>query len=252
MQKIYLLLFVALLSLGIASCKKRLSFTPSGTSSFTIVNGLSGSDYLYTNFNGDKSNDQYYVSMRMINYGYSRFFNSYIGQQDLGLYPATDTNGKALLRLGLDLELNSIHTLFLTGTIQDPDYVLTTDQLPHQPPADSTMGLRFINISKGSDPVSVNLAGQANGSEVGELPYKSVSAFKTYKAGLAVSSYTFEFRDKASGTLLGSCVVDGINNDGSINAPNIRRGRNYTIALMAVPGGSAAGRVLIIDEAAQI
>jgi hypothetical protein len=114
------------------------------------------------------------------------------------------------------------------------------------------MGLRFVNISKGSGPVSVNLAGQANGSEVEGLAYKNVSSFKKYKAGSGVSSYTFEFRDEVTGTLIGSCVVDGIDNDGSMFAPNLRRNRNYTIALLGAPGGNAPSQVLIIDEAAQI
>ena len=240
MRKIHFILFLALLSLGIASCKKGLSFKPSGTSAFMIVNGLSGSDYLYTNFNGDKSKDQYFITMRTVSYGNFRFFNSYSGEQDLGLYLPADTNGKALFRLGFNLEQHGIHTLFLTGTTQDPDYLLTTDSLPFHLPADSTMGLRFVNVSKGSDAVSVNLAGQANGSEVDGLAYKDVSAFKNYKAGSGVSSYTFEFRDKATGTLLGSCVVDGMRN------------RNHTIALLGAPGGNAPSQVLIIDEMAQI
>jgi len=254
MRKIHFILLLTLLSLVIFSCKKGLSFKPEGTSSFTISNGLSGTDYLYTNFNGDMSNGQYYSNTSAIRYGNSGFFNSYVGQQDLAIYSATDTNAnsKPVLRLSFNLERNTIHMLFLTGTTLDPDYLLTTDQLPYHLPADSVLGLRFINIAKGSAPVSVNLAGHANGSEEAELPYKGISVFKSYKANSTINSYTFEFRDKASGTLLGSCVVDGINNDGSVSSPNIRRNRNFTIALLGNTIDQTGKRVMIIDETIKI
>lgn len=251
MRKIHCLLFLALLCLITVACKKELSFKPGGTSSLTLVNALAGTDYLFTNFNGDKSNGQYYSGMMALRYGNIVFFNSYSGKQDLGLYKAPDTNANSrpVMRLEVDLRLNAIHTLFLTGSTQDPDYLLTTDQLPYHLPADSVMGLRFINISKGSDPVSVNLEGQAKGSEIAALSYKAVSGFKDYKAGKAVSSYTFEFRDKTSGTLLGSYKVEGINNDGSPTSPNIRRNRNYTIAFVGTRYGNTSSPVLIVDEA---
>ncbi|MBE9601396.1 DUF4397 domain-containing protein [Pedobacter sp. MC2016-24] len=255
MRRIHFIIFGALLlSLAVCACKKELSFKPEGTSSFTIVNGLSGTDYLFTNFNGDKSNGQYYANTAAMRYGNFLFFNSYTGQQDLGLYSATDTNAnsKPVLRLRFNLERNAVYTLFLSGTTQDADYLMTNDQLPYHLPADSTMGLRFINLAKGSAPITVNLVGKAFGSEEIGLPYKGVSAFKNYNANSAIRSYTFEFRDKASGTLLGSCLVDGINNDGSVGSPNIRRNRNYTIVLLGSTVDQTGKRVMIIDEAVKI
>src|ERR1700761_4847416 len=207
MRKIHLVLFsTVIFSLMIVSCKKELTSKASGTSSLTIVNGVVGNSYLYTNFNGDKSNGEYYSGISSVDYGFSGFYNSYYGQQKLGLYqlPDTNANSKPVLGLTLNLPINTIHTLFLMGTPQNADYMLTTDQLPYHAPSDSTMGLRFVNIAQGTGSVTVNIAGQANGSEVADLAYKGVTSFKNYNAGSAVSSYTFEFRDKASGTLLGS------------------------------------------------
>jgi len=251
MRKIHLMLFsTAIFSLLIVSCKKELTSKVSGTSSLTIVNGVVGNSYLYTNFNGDKSNGEYYSGIVAVDYGQSNFYNSYSGQQKLGLYqlPDTDANSKPVLSLTLNLPVNTIHTLFLMGTAQNADYMVTTDQLPYHAPSDSTMGLRFVNIAQGTGSVTVNLAGQANGSEVSDLAYKGVTSFKNYSAGSAVSSYTFEFRDKASGALLGSCVVDGVNIEGSTGVPNIRRNRNYTLALLGGPGGQAPNNVIIVDE----
>lgn len=253
MRKIYFnLLLIVIFSLAMGSCKKELTSKGSGTSSLTIVNGVVGSD-LYTNFNGDKSNGVYFYGIHSVHYGTADFFNSYSGQQKLGLYqlPDTNANSKPVFNLSLNLPVNTIHTLFLMGTAQDPDQLFTTDTLPYHPPSDSTMSIRIVNISKGNAAVTVNLIGQAIGAEAGDLPYKGVTAFKNYNAGSAVSSYTFEFRDKATGALLGDCVVDGINYDGSAGAPNHRRYKNFTIALLGAPGGQAANRVLFIDEDVQ-
>ena len=252
MRKIHFMLFsIVMFSLVIGSCKKELTSKVSGTAALTIVDGLVGPGYFFTNFNGDKSNGEYYSQMGSVDYGHPNYYNSYYGQQKLGLYqlPDTNANSKPVLGLTLNLPVNTIHTLFVMGTPQTPDYLFTTDQLPYHAPSDSTMGLRFVNISQGTTSVTVNVAGQPNGSEITDLAYKGVTAFKNYNAGSAVSSYTFEFREKTSGTLLGSCVVDGVNNDGSASAPNIRRYRNYTITLLGAPGGLAPNSVLIVNEA---
>ncbi|MDR3697039.1 hypothetical protein [Mucilaginibacter sp.] len=251
MRKIYFnLLLIVLFSLALASCKKEVTSKANDTSSLIIVNGVAGNNYLLTNFNGDHLNGIYYSGMNDILYGNFEFFRGYSGGQKLGLYqiPDTNANSKPVFNLALNLPVNTIHMLFLMGTAQDPDQLLTTDTLAYHPPSDSTMGIRFVNIAKGSAPVAVNLAGQANGSEAGNLPYKSLTRFKNFNAGSAISSYTFEFRDKATGELLGSCTVDGVNNDGSSSTPNFRRYRNFTIALLGASGGLAANRVLIIDE----
>jgi hypothetical protein len=250
MKKIYFGLFSIYWLLLLSSCKKELTAKVSGTAALTIVNGVTDNSFLYTNFNGDKSNGTYYQGMVQIAYGNSKFFNSYFGQQKLGLYAPQDTtaNSKPVLSLTLDMPVNTIHTLFLTGTTAASDQLFTTDVLPYHAATDSTMGIRFVNLSKDISAVSVNLMGQANGSEVKDLSYKGITPFKNYPAGTAISSYTFEFRDKITGTLIGSCVVDGVNNDGSTATPNIRRYRNYTLAFLGAPGGLAPDRVLIIDE----
>jgi hypothetical protein len=101
------------------------------------------------------------------------------------------------------------------------------------------MGIRFVNLSPGSAPVSVDIQGGANGSEAASLPYKSITAFKDYPATPAVSAYTFEFRDLASGALLASYRVN--------STPYL----NYTIALEGIPGvgtGATAQAAYLINN----
>jgi len=113
----------------------------------------------------------------------------------------------------LDLKAGSIYSLFLTGAdTSSPDYLFTTDSLPYQSPTDSTVGIRFVNLSTGSNPISINLEGSPNGSEVGSLPYKSITGFKNYLSNSTVtnSGYLFVIRDFASGDSLTSFNLNGI------------------------------------------
>jgi hypothetical protein len=97
---------------------------------------------------------------------------------------------------------NTNYSLFLTGTSQNAvDNVLIKETYPRTY-AYSVCGVRFIHLATGTNPISVDIAGNANGSEVQSLAYKAYSAFIQHPANNANQSYNFEFRDQASGTLL--------------------------------------------------
>jgi len=140
----------------------------------------------------------------------------------------------------LDLKVGGIYSLFLTGAdTSSPDYLLTTDSLPYQVPADSTVGIRFVNLSTGSSPMSINLEGSPNGSEVSNLPYKGITGFKNYlcNSTLTNGSYTFVIRDAATGdsliayTLFGIGSGNGIGLGDPTNPSNSLIFRNITIAV---------------------
>ncbi|HEX9513050.1 MAG TPA: hypothetical protein VF939_21320 [Puia sp.] len=208
-----------------------------GTASLTVVNALAGSNSLATNF----SNTQATSWDAMIDFGNFQEFSSYSGIQPLALYQVPDTLPKSapMFVLSLNLPVNTIHSLFLTGTTSAPDTLLVTDTPPYHAAADSSMGIRFVNLSPGSAPVSVDIQGQANGSEAASLPYKSLTAFRNYSATSVVTGYNFEFRDAASGALLASYTL----------TPAAYR--NYTIALEGLPGvntGATAQAAFLISN----
>lgn len=252
MRKLYVKLSLMLLiSFGLFACKKETPQMGSGTSALTIVNGVPGTGPLLSNFNGQNLGVRWYSGLQRIAYAEFKFFSSYSGTQSLSLYQTADTSlHKALFNMSLDLPLHTMHTLFLTGTPQSPDTLFATDQPPHNLPADSTMGIRFVNISQGSLPVSVNRIGQAYGSEMSQLSYKGISAFRKYPANSKISSYTFEFRDQATGQLSGSIVLKDINKKGnSVNGRNLWLNKNFTLVLLgAATPGTAPDRVLLISS----
>ncbi|MDO6430071.1 hypothetical protein Q4E93_05715 [Flavitalea sp. BT771] len=253
------LFLYALLSLSVASCSKQPM--PASPSSLTIINAVVGSAPLVTDFSGTGAITWFsgadkiaYNSFSTADYGDNNQLSSYSGIQKLALYQYPDTlqQAKPLFNLTLTLPAGSINSLFLTGTVDAPDTLFVADQLPPHPVSDSVAAIRFVNLSPNSAPVSINLLGKANGSEVATLSYKGITAFTSYPATHDIASYSFEFRDAATETLLATYTADGINNAESdpFNPTKIWRNRNTTLALLGVPGGSGdkALSVLMINN----
>lgn len=95
------------------------------------------------------------------------------------------------------------YSLFLGGASPTQiDPVLITESYHNY--TDSVCAVRFINLSPGSSPISVNITGQSNGSEVASLAYKAYSSFKQYPAKKANSSYAFQIKDATTGNLIAS------------------------------------------------
>lgn len=147
----------------------------------------------------------------------------------------------------LPLKKGGIYSLFLCGTdTTSPDYLFTTDTLPYHAPVDSTVGIRFVNLSTGSNPVSVTLEGSQNGPEAASLPYKGITGFKNYltNSTLTDQAYTFVFRDVGTGDSLTAFTLPGFNNQGGIGLQEPNSGvpllfKNITIALVGQPGPGA-------------
>ncbi len=244
-------LVICMTLIMVNGCKKDAVLP--GSSALTIINAIVGSKPLIANFSGSESIP--YANAPQLGYGkYSASTNEfgyYTGNIKLGLYQYPDTTAKStpLYNLVLNLPPGTIHTLYLTGSVSAPDTMFMADYPPYHPFSDSSVGVRFVNLSFGSKPININIKGNASGSEVNSLPYKGLSAFKNYPATVSVSSYIFEFRDAVSGALLGNFTMIGINNGAGTNtSTNAYRFKNFTIAFKGVPGGtgtSAQGTFLI-------
>lgn len=245
------------LLLVITACRKERN-TPPGTASLTVINAVTGADNLVVNFSDADTLPNYYLNAQKIQYATflpAYQFSAYSGTQTLRLYNYPDTLPKnnPLVVVTLHLPVGSMNSLFVTGTLSQPDTLLSLDYLPYRAITDSTTGIRFVNLSPGSAPVSVNLQGQPAGSEVKLLPYKGITGFKSYSARSTDSVYTFEFHDAASGQLLCTFTATGINNSSSDpnNPANTWRFRNRTLALTGLPdngSGNSPQNVLLINN----
>jgi len=115
-----------------------------------------------------------------------------------------DTLRKVFVK-DLDLVVGGVYSLYLTGRSPNFESVFVKEDIPYH--TDSVAGVRFINLSSNSDPISVNITGNANGSGVTSLAYKASTEFKTYPAKSKNLSYAFQVRNVTTGALLASYTL---------------------------------------------
>ena len=229
LSNIYNLLLMLLAGAALPACSKEMP-VPS-TAVITVANAMAGAYTLQ--FSEAPTNEP-------LSYNISRQYSSHNGNFHFTPFVLDQTTYEiikpALYEINIPVALNSIQTLFLAGNLNQPDTFLVKDEPLSFAIEDSSMSFRFVNLSPGSTAVSVNLQGEASGSEVASLAYKNITTFRKYRADASVSEYIFEFRDAATEELLTTLPVYGINEPGNENAPNLWRRRNFTIVFDGNPG----------------
>jgi len=240
-KEIYSLL-IGVSLIGIACQKTTTAPAVSGVAALTVVNAIPNSGPVVPVINTSGA-IMYFSSAQVVGYGGSYEYSPVAGNDTV--YVVQDNSDTANIGpkvIGLmyynilGLKKSGIYSLFLCGTdTTSPDYLFTTDTLAYYPPSDSVMGIRLVNLSTGSNPISINLEGNANGSEVGSLPYKGITGFKTYPCNSTTNDYFFVIRDAATGDSLTQFDFGSQNNGyGLVNIYNgglLLTFRNVTIAV---------------------
>jgi hypothetical protein len=237
-----LLLVVIVIELG---CQKKNTVTlAGGPASITFVNAIPTSMPIIPVIN-TSAPVLYFREAQSIGYGSFSEYSAlggmdtiYIVQRNSDTLNINPKSPTLMYYSLLSLKAGSMHTLFLTGSdTTSPDYLFTTDTIPNYAPTDSIMGIRFVNLSTGSNPISINLEGSQNGSEEVALPYKGITAFKQYVNNSSTQDYLFVFRDAATGDSLTQFdfFQSGSGNYGygliDPNTGNLLTFKNVTIAL---------------------
>lgn len=130
---------------------------------------------------------------------------------------------------------NSFNTLFLAGNTGAYEGVfIQNDNIVNH--TDSAMGIRFINLSPNSTPLSITLSTAPTTNIEAGLVYKQKSDFKKYPALASTGSIIFQVRD-AGGVLLASYTlpVTAVSPYGLASIP-FARFRNITLVVKGLQG----------------
>lgn len=190
----------------LAGCYKDKTDTTTYTVPFTLLNALAASspDLLVVT-----GNQRTAFSQKSVAHFYSDDGVNVTGLWTYGLSSQEPSLVQVYVRLDstkpffsklIAPEPGLRHNLLVTGTLEAPQFLYLHDS--PAPPADSSMGIRFVNLSRNLSNISVNIAGQTPGSEVADLPYLQASAFKHYSAKAGSNQYVFEMADKSTGEVI--------------------------------------------------
>ena len=231
-----LLSIVIIVTVLFFSCSKKSAPGTGSVAAFNFVNAVVGSTPTVVVFS---NSDITYAAWGDISYGASNLFSPEAGSIPLTLARMSDTT-QPFFQGTLALNADSIYSFFISGDTTATDTLLTRDIIPYYPRTDSVMGIQFVNLSSGSDPISINLEGSSNGSEVGNLPYKGLTSFKQYANNSTTVDYLFVVRDAATGDSLTQFefLANGSNNGFGLTDPSNNQNhgdlltfKNVTIAV---------------------
>lgn len=249
-KTIFLYIQAGLFLLLVVSCRKDL--LPEATAGVTIVNAVSGSDNLVANFTTNYSvvgNNPVGMYVRYRTYAPSHHLTIQVRKQPVLIYkaPAVAGQHKPFYELELNPVAGEASTLFLAGSLEQPEAVLVTKLPPYYTAADSILGLRFINLAPDKMPVRIRISGKGTDLAVSNLAYKSVTEYLPVKADASVSDVKVEFFGQVSGVLLKSYTLKDA---GATNLEkNKWRYRNYTMVWLPYDAnGTLAEDPFLIDD----
>jgi len=235
-------------------CSKEDAPSPSAVASLNVVNSLPTSSPLILVQGSITQEIGHFYSIGALSYGSTAVLTPksgsetwYAVQKSMDTASVSAQGGVFMFDGSLNFVAGGLYSLFITGSdTSHPDFLFLQDTVIRRP--DSTAGVRFVNLSAGSNPVSIDIAGQAIGGVVPSLIYKGVTGFLSFPATSAISSYVFEFRDAVSGDLLASYTLSGVNTNSS-TVENTVLFRNLTIALIGQPaGGSVTQSCILVNS----
>ncbi|MES1249613.1 MAG: hypothetical protein ABUL46_02970 [Chitinophaga rupis] len=178
--------------------------TITAPASLNIVNAIAGSQPVIPVL-GTTDTIQYYSSAAMIGYTSTLLYSPLSGPNILYVVQKTDTapSKEKLFNGTLNLDAGGIYSFFLSGDTTKADTLFVRDQIPVY--SDSSTGVRFGNLSPGSQPFTITLNGNTpSQTEFSGLGYRQIASFKNYIANSSVigNNYKFVIRDQASGDSL--------------------------------------------------
>jgi hypothetical protein len=216
------------------SCKKQ-NDAPTDLASVNIVNATVNLSSVKVNY--INPNAFYAKITDQVSYGANKVYSIPTNKpRMLDIVSSSDTL-LSIYHKVIKLSAGNIYSLYLAGQSTAVDTILLKDNIPYR--ADSTAGVRFMNLSYNSTPVNVTLSTTTTVNEFNNIAYKGITDFKTYPALKKNTSYVFQIRDGVSNALLTSytlttprffnctLLLKGITGGTGTNALGVMRVNNY-------------------------
>lgn len=248
-KQILIYIAVALILSATTSCKKEND--PQAVASLTIVNALPEANQVVTDFKKENSFDKTGAGM-FVTYGVFTPNNQLtIPNKEMPVIFYKYTNGKInptpIYETKVSPQAGDASTLFLFGTLAQPESLLITKMPPYHKVTDSVMGLRFVNVSADKKPLKIRIVGNGIDQTVNDLVYKTATAYLSVKATTTVTDVVIECYDASSGVLLTSYTLADVGAN-LPQIPNKWRYKNYTLVLSKDTQGNFTNNPFLVYD----
>ncbi len=221
------------------SCKKDNTVYSSSTT-VNVVNAAVNVAAIKVNLNNTPI---VYASASQVAYGAAALYFTTGPTSPVTIVVSADTT-TFLVKNAISFQ-PGVYTMIIAGQSPAIDTLIRQEinypYIHNDPTAiDSSINIRFVNLSPNSSPVNINIKNSAS-TEVSNLGYKDMTAFKKYAALSGNTKYIFEIRNATTNTLLTTYTL-------SITATN--RFKNVAITLKGLVGttsGTNAFGVFVVN-----
>lgn len=212
---------IALCAMVLASCKKQeIKLTP--LASLMVANVVNSGGNLVLGTNAAPVYNNYFQAYGMLT-----------GNKEIKLVDTAGGINKVYYNQNKEFVNGGVYSLFLGGTVDAVESVfLKEENIPQY--TDDVFGIRILNLCLNNVPISVNLAGAANGSFIPGLGYKAISTFKAVSSKATEGAKIFEFRNATTGDLITALTLQ---------AYELPRFRNITLVFGGKAGAESILRV---------
>ena len=237
MQSSYLKLLFAAFAVAALACQKQTPYKGEVVS-VSVFNGLDDGLSAYGNYS--EARPASYQLSQNLNANSAAFITYFqdtiVRARFYAQYDTLDTD-KPLIDQQLTMRRGKSYSLYLAGNKLASDYLFVENTFKWGADTDSLSYMQVVNISNDA-PVSVNMKGNAKGSFINSLPYKTASAFLGLNVDKAHPVYEFEFRDANTGELLWTETVPTIPADPAGDRNRFLH-NNWTLVFMGKRAGSS-------------
>jgi hypothetical protein len=218
------------------SCKKSSYNEVVPTAALNVINAATDVPALSVNFTRNPISFSKY--QQLISYGASWEWGLPPLDTTISLISSADTSN-IFYSSPFSFKAGKIYSLYVVSGAAKGDILFMEDSIPAY--QDSAAGIRFINLSPDSGPVTINMQGSDPGqTEFQEMAFKQISPFKKYSIASPFNgAYNFEIWSKTTNTLLAnftwSCrfqrnhtaVISGSIDPSSLTPINVFPVNNY-------------------------
>ena len=181
-------LILLIISFCFAGCEEDAA-APRMISSLKVVHALTDAPPLHINYFGEEIS---FADNPALAFGETGRYTIPANVDRMIAFTSAEDTLSNIYQQSVNFEAGDIHSLFLTGQMENIQGLLLKDKLLTF--TDSAVGVRFVNLSPDVGVISVG-TGDESGDVISGLDFRNASDFMALPVTQEIGAYQFQFKD---------------------------------------------------------